>query len=77
MMKQDFMNTKSPSVAFRAFGGGVDRCPGRFFAMNIIFVMSTVLALRFNVELVARRLTHPGVDDRNRILTVQLPNAKN
>ncbi|KAL9027157.1 MAG: hypothetical protein Q9196_004284 [Gyalolechia fulgens] len=71
-----FMRTSFPSTAFRAFGGGVNQCPGRFFAMNTILVLSAVLALRFDVESVAGTWTHPGVDDRNMTLTVQPPKAK-
>ncbi len=43
---QQFIKAKASSGSFRAFGGGVNLCPGRFFITNQIMAVSSMLALR-------------------------------
>ena len=71
-----FAESKTPSGSFRAFGGGANLCPGRFFAMNTILAMSAMLALRYDINPVAGTWIHPGVDDSNMTLIVQPPKKK-
>lgn len=55
-----FIKFKPPSASFRAFGGGVNTCPGRFFAMNEILAVSALLALTVDIEPVAGAWIHPA-----------------
>ena len=71
-----FMKTKTPLGAFRGFGGGVNLCPGRFFAMNGTLAMCAMLALRFDFKPVGGRWVHPGTDDANITLLVHPPKQK-
>ena len=71
-----FMNNRTPSGSFRAFGGGANLCPGRFFAMNTILAMSAMLALQYDMKPVAETWIHPGVDDSNMTLLVHPPKGK-
>ena len=71
-----FMNSKTPRGSFRAFGGGANLCPGRFFAMTEILAMSAMLALRFDIKPQDETWVHPGIDDSNMTLIVQPPKEK-
>ncbi|KAL8929676.1 MAG: hypothetical protein Q9172_000355 [Xanthocarpia lactea] len=71
-----FIKFKPPSASFRAFGGGVNTCPGRFFAMNEILAISALLALRVDIKPAAGAWIHPGIDDSNMTLAVQPPKLK-
>ncbi|KAL8638586.1 MAG: hypothetical protein Q9228_004276 [Teloschistes exilis] len=73
---QRFVNFKPPSASFRAFGGGVNTCPGRFFAMNEILAISALLVLRVDIKPVVEAWAHPGIDDSNMTLAVQPPKLK-
>ncbi|KAI0521605.1 cytochrome P450 oxidoreductase [Xylaria bambusicola] len=41
---------KYNAVAFRAFGGGVNLCPGRHFATTEILAFASVILLRFDIK---------------------------
>ena len=71
-----FMKSKTPRGSFRAFGGGANLCPGRFFAMSEILAMAAMLALRYDIKPVAGTWVHPGVDDSNMTLIVHPPKEK-
>ncbi|KAM3083783.1 hypothetical protein ACMFMF_001148 [Clarireedia jacksonii] len=59
--------------AFRGFGGGVNLCPGRFFAMNEILAMCSMLVLRYDIKPIGGTWRHPGVDESNLSLLVNPP----
>ena len=59
--------------AFRGFGGGVNKCPGWFFAMNEILSMCAMLAIRFDIEPISGVWKHPGVDEENMSFIVSPP----
>jgi cytochrome P450 len=40
---------KIPPGAFRGFGGGVNLCPGRFFAITEIMVLVAMLVMRYDI----------------------------
>lgn len=71
-----FVKSRAPNGSFRAFGGGVNLCPGRFFATTEILAMSAMLALRYDIKAVAGTWVHPGVDDSNVTQIVQPPKGK-
>ena len=63
--------------AFRGFGGGVNLCPGRFFAMNEILSMCAMLALRYDITPASKEgWIHPGEDNSNMSLIVNPPKQK-
>ena len=63
--------------AFRGFGGGVNLCPGRFFAMNEILSMCAMLALRYDITPTSKEgWIHPGEDNSNMSLIVNPPKQK-
>lgn len=41
---------KLPSGAIRTFGGGANRCPGRFFATTEICFMVAILTLKYDIQ---------------------------
>ncbi|PQE15686.1 cytochrome p450 protein [Rutstroemia sp. NJR-2017a BBW] len=59
--------------AFRGFGGGVNLCPGRFFAMNENLAMCAMLVMRYDIKPVGGTWRHPGVDRSNLSLLVNPP----
>lgn len=71
-----FIIFKPLDSAFREFGGGLERCAGRFFATNAVLTLCAVLAVRFDVEPAGGMRINPGVDDRDMALMVQQPRAK-
>lgn len=72
-----FMNAKShPSGTFRGFGGGVNLCPGRFFAMSEILSMCAMFALRYDITPISGDWVHPGTDSSNMSLIVHPPKQK-
>lgn len=63
--------------AFRGFGGGVNLCPGRFFAMNEILSMCAMLALRCDIKPASKEgWIHPEEDNSNMSLIVNPPKRK-
>jgi hypothetical protein len=72
-----FMKPK-PSLpgAFRGFGGGVNLCPGRFFAMNEILAMCAMLVLRYDIKPISGTWRHPDVDRSNLSLLVNPPKER-
>jgi len=53
---------KMHSGAFRAFGGGANLCPGRFFATTEILSMVCMCALRYDISPVNGKWTDPKPD---------------
>ena len=59
------MNTgsiKVPAAAFRSFGGGVNYCPGRHFAMTEVLSFITLFVLRFDMKPAAGKWGLPRSD---------------
>lgn len=57
--------SKIPTNAFRGFGGGVNACPGKSFAVAEIAALVSMLALRFDITPVTGEWTEPGQDLSN------------
>lgn len=70
------MKNRAPTGSFRAFGGGANLCPGRFFAMNTMLAVSAMLALQYDIKPVAETWIHLGMDDSNIMLLVHPPKGK-
>jgi cytochrome P450 len=67
-------NAKFPSHAFRGFGGGVNQCPGKAFAMVEVAALIAMLAMRFDLEPIGdRQWGEPGQDLTNMSLQVAPP----
>ncbi|CCD53867.1 putative cytochrome p450 protein [Botrytis cinerea BcDW1] len=62
--------------AFRGFGGGINLCPGRFYAMNEISFLCSMLVLRYDVKPVGGAWIHPGADSSNLSLIINPPIKK-
>lgn len=71
-----FIKSSGRPGAFRGFGGGINLCPGRFYAMNEILALCSMLALRYDFKPVGGKWTHPGVDESNLSLIVSPPKDK-
>ncbi len=75
-----FLKENKPSNhagAFRGFGGGVNLCPGRFFAMNEILSLCAMMALRYDIRPAScEQWVHPGEDNTNMSLIVNPPKRK-
>ncbi len=70
-------NSTHHAGAFRGFGGGVNLCPGRFFAMNEILSMCAMFALRFDVKpALEKNWIYPGEDNSNMSFIVNPPKRK-
>jgi cytochrome P450 len=55
---------KMPSrIAFRAFGGGHDLCPGRHFASTEILVFAALLVLQYDLVPLQGKWTEPKCDN--------------
>lgn len=70
----DRFNGKVPSHAFRGFGGGVNMCPGKAFAMVEVGALIAMLAMRFDLEPIENMgWQEPGQDLKNMSLQVAPP----
>ena len=67
---------KIHSGAFRGFGGGVNLCPGKLFAMTEITALVSMLVLRFDMKPAASRWIEPGQDVTNMSLAIGPPREK-
>ena len=52
--RNDIFESKKPTSAYRAFGGGSFLCPGRFFAVNEIIIILVTMVLKFDLVPVER-----------------------
>ncbi|KAF7939898.1 uncharacterized protein EAE98_000025 [Botrytis deweyae] len=67
---------KVPGHAFRGFGGGINLCPGRGFAMAEVAALVAMLAMRFDLVPVGGNWVEPGQDLNNMSLQVAPPGRK-
>ncbi|KAB8293156.1 hypothetical protein EYC80_007504 [Monilinia laxa] len=67
---------KVPGHAFRGFGGGVNLCPGRGFAMAEVAAFVAMLAMRFDVLPVERVWIEPDQDLSNMSVQIAPPVRK-
>ncbi|MCJ1394809.1 hypothetical protein MMC18_007689 [Xylographa bjoerkii] len=67
---------KIHSGAFRGFGGGVNLCPGRFFATTEITAMIAMFAMRYDLAPVSGRWEDPEQDFTNMSLAIAPPRKK-
>lgn len=72
-----FLKTKNrvSSTSFRGFGGGVNMCPGKFFATRLIVTIVAAMALRLDIEpcTLSGALDHPGHDESSMAIVVARP----
>ena len=52
--RNDVFESKKPTSAYRAFGGGSFLCPGRFFAVNEMIITLVTMVLKFDLVPVER-----------------------
>jgi cytochrome P450 len=64
---------KTPTHAFRSFGGGVNLCPGKKFAMVEIAAFAAMLAMRFDVLPAGGEWTEPRQNLANMSLQIAPP----
>jgi cytochrome P450 len=62
-----------PAHAFRGFGGGVNLCPGRGFAMAEVAGLVAMLAMRYDLQPAEGRWDDPGQDLSNMSLRIAPP----
>ncbi|KAF7943272.1 hypothetical protein EAE96_011202 [Botrytis aclada] len=67
---------KVPGHAFRGFGGGLNLCPGRGFAMVEVAALVAMLAMRFDLVPVGGSWVEPGQELNNMSLQVAPPGRK-
>lgn len=68
-----FMKKTSRIGLLKGFGGGVNMCPGRFFAQNEILAMCAMISLRYDIKPAGGVWLHPGIDQSNMSLIVSPP----
>jgi cytochrome P450 len=64
---------KTPAHAFRGFGGGVNLCPGKTFAMTEIQALVAMLVMRFDLRPTDGKWQEPGQDTTNMSLQIAPP----
>lgn len=70
-------SSKTPSVAFRGFGGGVNSCPGKAFATSEITALIAIFVLRYDMKPAAgSQWIDPGQDFTNMSLAIAPPKKK-
>lgn len=69
---------KTPAHAFRGFGGGINLCPGKGFAMMEIASFAAMLAMRFDVlpASATSSWSEPGQNLSNMSLQIAPPKSK-
>ena len=67
---------KVHSGAFRGFGGGVNLCPGKLFAMREITALVAMFALRFDIKPSFGPWVDPQQDTSNMSLAIAPPKKK-
>jgi len=72
----DRFNGKTPAQSFRGFGGGVNLCPGRGFAMAEVAGFVAMLAMRYDLEPAGGKWDEPGQDLNNMSLQIAPPRKK-
>lgn len=70
------LDSKPLSGAFRRFGGGVNHCPGKLFAMTKIMALVAMFALRYHIIPVFRQWLDRQQDTRNMSLAIGPPKKK-
>ncbi|KAF7875292.1 hypothetical protein EAF04_002464 [Stromatinia cepivora] len=68
--------SKVPANAFRAFGGGVNKCPGQAFVTPLMAAFIAMLAMRFDIIPNGDEWTDPGQDLSNMSTQVAPPKNK-
>jgi len=63
---------KVPGGALRAFGGGANLCPGRFFAMTEIFCLVLICTLKYDIVPVSGKWEKPQ-PNQNIMSSIVLP----
>lgn len=72
-----FMTSKKAnSGAFRGFGGGVNACPGKYFATLEIVMIIAMFVLRYDVIPKSGKWVDPQQDMRNMSVTTSPPQKK-
>lgn len=64
---------RTPAHAFRGFGGGINLCPGRGFAMLEVAALVAMLAMRFDMVPAGGGWSEPGQDMSNMSLQIAPP----
>ncbi|KAJ8063817.1 hypothetical protein OCU04_007676 [Sclerotinia nivalis] len=67
---------KVPGHAFRGFGGDLNLCTGRGFAMAEVAALTAMLAMRFDVVPVEKSWVEPGQDLNNMAVQIAPPGRK-
>ena len=67
---------KLPGGAFRAFGGGANWCPGRFFALTEILFMVVMVVLRYEISPEEEDWVVPQLDLANMSSIVTPPKGR-
>ncbi|KAI9643442.1 hypothetical protein NHQ30_008061 [Ciborinia camelliae] len=73
LFRADRFCGKVPGHAFRGFGGGVNLCPGRGFAMAEVAALVAMLTIRFDVLPVENSWVEPGQDLNNMSIQIAPP----
>lgn len=71
-----FDNSKVPGCAFRGFGGGLNLCPGKNFALAEVAALMAMLVMRFDVVPEGGSWGVPGQDLSNMSLQIAPPGRK-
>lgn len=71
------LHSKTPSVAFRGFGGGVNSCPGKAFATSEITALIALFVLRYDMKpATGSQWVDPGQNFTNMSLAIAPPKKK-
>ncbi|KAJ8064230.1 hypothetical protein OCU04_006578 [Sclerotinia nivalis] len=68
--------SKVPANAFRAFGGGVNKCPGQAFVTPTMAAFIAMLAMRFDIIPIGDEWADPGQDLSNMSTQIAPPKKK-
>lgn len=68
-----FVTIPNPRAGFVGFGGGINMCPGRFFAQNQVLALCAMMALRFDITPRGGSWVHPSTDDHDMTVNVHPP----
>lgn len=65
LFRADRFCSRTPTNSFRAFGGGVNKCPGQGFVTSLMMAFIAMLAMRFDIIPNGNEWTDPGQDLSN------------
>lgn len=68
--------SRVPANAFRAFGGGVNKCPGQAFVTPLMAAFIAMLAMRFDIIPNGDEWTDPGQDLSNMSTQIAPPKKR-